>query len=201
MPKGNHRTNGRTDTDPDTAFLAYAALGGKRSLKRLFEMFEAAETKVSLRTLTGWSKRDHWVGRAIMFDRQRAKAQQLALIDESVDMDIRQAALGRTLQLVGGDQLKRLQDADTPLEPRDVLGFIKTGQFVERLAVGEATSKDGVVEYNTIVLPILNLFQQVVGTMPEEIRGVVTRQFADGVNAIRDSVVVINEDGEAVGDE
>ncbi len=198
MSKGNHRTNGRTDTDPDSAFLAYAALGGKRSIARVHKLYEEQEIKVSLRTLTGWSKRDHWVGRAIMYDQQRAKAMQLALVDESVDMDIRQAALGRTLQLVGGDRLKTIQEDNTPLEPRDVLGFIRTGQFVERLAVGEATSKDGVVDYNTIVLPILNLFQQVVGTLPEEIRSPVTRKFADGVNAIRDQVVVV--DGEVVQD-
>ena len=198
MPKGNHRTNSRTSIDPDDAFIAYAALGPGRSQAKLLKLLADENATVSPRTIAIWSRRDKWVERTLAFDRRRVEAIAQALVIETVDMDIRQAALGRVFQDIAADRAGQLSLNKTPIEPRDIVAFGKQGQFMERLAAGEATSKDGVATYNTIVLPILALFEQIVGTLPTDVRGPVTRQFADGVNSIRDQLVVIdNEESSA----
>ena len=47
-----------------------------------------------------------------------------------------------------------------------------------------------ITTYNQLVLPVLTLFQEVVAPIEEDERALITRRFADGVNSIRDRLLL-----------
>ncbi len=103
-------------------------------------------------------------------------------------MNDRHASLGRNLQALATEWAQKLVEEGQPMTPSDVVRWAEAGVRIERLALGQATSRTE-VNYNRIAAPILALFQQIVQpALPEPVRAQVVRDFADGVNEIRDNV-------------
>ena len=167
--------------------LRYLAMGEARSLARLAGELTAGGRKISQNALIKLSTEQHWGDRARAFDEDRAARLTEALSEEVHDMDLRQVQLGKRLQGVALDSVDAVQQDMTP---GDTARWARVGVNIERLAGGRATSRPEAT-YNAIVGPILSLFQQVVVVaVPEGQRDDVMREFADGVNQIRDGVAL-----------
>lgn len=184
MARPRKRAARAVSVSRERALATYLAGGPTRSLRRLAEDLRAEGLKVSVRTLAAWSSEGAWAQRTAEFDEARADQTVAELAHEAATMDVRQARLGRAL--IDNAEQMLAATMSRPLEPRDIARFAEVGVRIERLATGEATSRHEVFTYNSIIIPVLNLFQQVVGGLPDDERIRVTRHFADGVNAIKD---------------
>lgn len=175
------------------ALLSYlAAPPQARSLRKLAGELQGEGAKVSVRTLASWSSEDGWQEEARKFDEIRHEETGELLRKESVDLGVRQARLGRALQAVAMKGLDAvLQQELAPTDVRALAVAARAGVEVERLAVGEATSRSEVVitTYNRVILDVLALFEQLVAPIEADQRTTITRRFANGVNEIRDRLL------------
>lgn len=189
--------HGRTPISREQAKLRYLALGPQRSLRWLGEILDEEGLHVNKNTIREWSARDGWVEAAEDFDRTREQSLRANLAANAVDMDLRQVRIGRIMQDIATDQLGRVyrdiekagEEDDPVLTLAEIRALVADGVRIERLAAGASTS-NATVTFNTHIQPVLVLFQQLVGTLPEELRSQLTRKFADGVNQIRDVVLL-----------
>ena len=143
-------------------FVAYSALGQSRSLERLQQMLTELGLKYSLTTLKNYSKKYDWVDRAAEQDMSTALVrQQNEVAQEISKMNSRQREEGKALQAIGVRGISSLNPMT--FSPSDVRGLVEGGIRIERLASGEATSRQEVaIQLVTpIVQQMVNLFKQV----------------------------------------
>lgn len=194
----DRRRRNKAAVTPQEAMLRYLSMGQQRSINKLVAELDAADLHVNRVTVEHWSKRDGWVAQAREFDAMYEARLRDELASTAVERDLRQARMGYMMQRVA---LRGLSELDTAeelhLEPGEIARFADTGMRLERLAQGAANSNVTVI-YNQFMGPVLQLFQTVVATLPDNVRGQVTKQFADGVNGIRDAVFA-EEDDEPTG--
>lgn len=182
---------GQRKPSPQGCLLRFLAMGDTRTLPQLHALLEGDGYQVRLKELQAWSARDGWMASAREFDAARAVALQDELFVAAKTMDLRQARTAMSMQAIVDKSVASIDDEGLVLEAKDVPRWMEVAARLERLARGQATSRtDGTNVYNTVIMPVLTLFQQVVNNLPERYRDDVTRQFADGVNQIRDAVVV-----------
>lgn len=187
----------RRDADlvtPETTFLRYLAMGTGRSLTALHHQLVEEGFEVSWSTIRKWSVMNQWQEQAESFDADERRATRALLMEETAKVNARQARMGLAMQLVA---TRRIDNADEmEMSASDIARWARVGVDIERLAIGEATSRPELM-YNQVIAPVLMLFQQVTAILPLEQREAVTQAFADGVNAIRDRVVpteVVDDD-------
>ena len=180
--------------DVEALFVAYYLIGPERSLEALRSFAAKAwpgAKAPALNTLKTYSARGGWVARVEDLDRQRAEQVAARPLETIVEMNERQADLGRIMQELAASRVAdilKTPQAISALNFRDAAALAREGVRIERLAVGEVTSRQEVLvtTYNRVVVPILQLFQTVVTDLPEEVRRSIVERFANGVDAIRD---------------
>ena len=187
----------KADIDATTALGVYLGME-RRSLHRLVRELARRQIHVSLWTVKRWSARHDWQAEAAAFDAQRAeehdrRTEMLATYtDETIPMAERHAVLGRKLQDLAQEWAQRYVEDGKPLTANEVVKWAETGIAIERLALGQATSRTEInrVTYNTVLVGVLELFKTVVQpAIPLNERELVARDFADGVNAITGKVI------------
>ena len=184
--------------DPETALTRYLAMGPNRSLRRLAVELGAIGIAVHEDTVRRWSARYGWQAQARAFEARRdeEEAQRVTSLARGLgdadDMHERHAALGRELVRLADEWARKLVAEGHPVTPTDVARWAEAGVRIERLAMGEATSRTEVhrTTYNTLLVGVLELFKAVVQpAIPGDEREMVSREFADGVNAITGKVL------------
>lgn len=193
-----HSSDAKTaqkQVSPTGALMRFLAMGDTRTLPKLAAQLEAEGQPARLQWLRGTSAKEGWTELAKEFDANRRESLQEELMLTAKGMDLRQALLGQSMQTVADKSVRGMMDAGVVLSPRDIPRFVEVGSRMERLAAGKATSRNEGATYNTVIMPVLTLFQQIVSGLPEQTRDMITRQFADGVNQIRDALIV-NDDAE-----
>ena len=104
-------------------------------------------------------------------------------------MPVRQVRLGKALQMVALEGIDAILRTAPPGDLKALAAAAREGVSIERLALGEATSRSEVRVsiYDAVVKPILVTFRDIVMPgLPDDERDHVVRQFADRVNDIRD---------------
>jgi len=180
--------------DVEALFAAYYLTGPERSIENLRDLATRlwpGSRPIALTTLKRYSKDGGWVKRVEDLDKQRAEQVAARPLETIVVMNERQADLGRVMQELAASRVAGiLKDATavSALTLRDAAALAREGVRIERLAVGEVTSRQEVLvtTYNRVVVPILQLFQMVIADVPEDARRSIVERFANGVDAIRD---------------
>lgn len=172
----------------DTLFGLYFQLGAERSLRRLHELTETLGINISFGTLKRYSTRFGWQERAAELSATAADRQDELSLREVIEMNERQAQLGRTLQGAAASGLQALlrdheRIADVP--PSGIARLAEIGARLERLALGEATERQDVlvVVWNVVVREVVALFQDTNELPDPDERAAV---FARGVDGIVD---------------
>ena len=131
-----------TAVSPSEALARYLGLGPGRSLVRLHDVLTAEGNAVHGRTLSRWSSQDNWQDYARLHDAVIADAEGGDPIARALAMNDRQAALGHELQQIAAVRARELVDEGYPLTPADVAKWVQVGSHLERLATGQATSRN-----------------------------------------------------------
>ena len=172
----------------DTLFDIYVAMGQSRTLEKLHDVCADAGLSYSLSSIKDYSKRFNWQQRL-------ADAQEMAQAQKTADhaaliaeMNERQSRLGTAAQslAMGGFQNAARNIAD--LSPRDSGYLADIGVKLERLARGEATTRQDVAVQllAPVVQNIVALFQQ-INQLPDEDRRM--REFGLGADRILEDAV------------
>lgn len=151
----------------DALFAIYLTMGTERSLEGLLDLCTNAGLKTSISTLKNYSTEFNWQQR-LSQAQSVAQSQQITKDAEAINhMNERQAQLGRALQGISGNGLTQLQydmqQQNIILGSRDIVALADVGVKLERLARGEATTRQDVMSQvlRPVIINMVNLFQTV----------------------------------------
>ena len=178
MTRSKHQA--RTVEKANLLFGLYVALGAGRSLAAVCDIAQSAGVKTSATTLEGYSADFHWQKRLAAVEAEVADAEAALTI---ADMNLRQAALGQAMQDAGAHTVKAIDKNKEIVDPTDAARLIDSGSKLQRLAMGEATSRSEVINdtLTAIVKDIIALFLAVNQLADRDDR---TREFGTGADAI-----------------
>ncbi len=120
----------------------YLGLGMNRSIRRVHEVATAAGVRISIGSLTRYSKVGNWVERARVFDEDMAqKAIAGVQIDQIMENRARQVQLGRLLQEVSIAEIQKRRNVRdlAPDSLSSIARIAEAGFRIERVASGEAS--------------------------------------------------------------
>ena len=173
-------------------------MGSGRSLRRLAAELGEHGVTVHEDTVRRWSSRYGWQAQVQAFEARRHQEEEQRVdslarsLSESDAMNDRHATLGQELVRLANDWARKLVEKGHPMTPTDVARWAEAGVRIERLAMGEATSRTEVnrTTYTAVLMGVLELFKAVVQpALPGDARELVAREFADGVNEITTKVI------------
>ena len=190
-PAGNAGAQSRRDTATKRAeslMLLYHALGPTRSLERLARYIAGLGLRTSLKTLKTYSANYDWQARIRELDQAQVESQQAEHIQLVAEMNNNQARLGAALQNVSVQGLRHISQNPTTMTPRDTGYLAEVGSRLERLARGEATTRQAVAHemISPVIYNIVQLFQQINIYEDVEQR---QREFAVGCDVILEQAV------------
>jgi len=184
----------------DIYFIAFYEIGADRTIKKLWENVCRLGGRVSLTTLERYHKEFHWAQRVMELDAKAEAVREKELVDGEVERRRFQQRLGHNLSILGQagimEYQKLLSAKKFPkLAPADLCRFVETGQKVENLASGDATSRcDMTVNvWNVLVAQIARAFLE-VNTLRDE--GLRRRRFAIKCDEIKDQHLPALMEGE-----
>lgn len=117
-------------------FCIFRDMGPYRTLRRVAE--QVGRSPKSVRAL---SATNHWVKRALLYDAHLDAIKREANEKAILEMNARQAEIGRLMQEQGLAALKARKPES--LEPAEAARYIESGAKIERLARGEVDSRTG----------------------------------------------------------
>lgn len=190
-PAGNPGARSNQDLATKRAeplFLLYHAMGPTRSLERLQRYVTGLGLKTSLKTLKSYSAQYDWQTRVRELDEAQVEFQQTEHIRVISEMNNNQARLGAALQTASVQGLRNISLNPTTLSARDTGYLAEVGSKLERLARGEATTRQAVAHevLSPVVYNIVTMFQQINLIDDRDDR---QREFAMGCDAILEQAV------------
>ena len=165
-------------------FALYIELGSRRSVELLHERCAEVGVEISASTLANYSTNYHWQDRLVAIEAKAREVNDERLVQSIADMNRDQALIGRGLRTWAGSQLGILQRSGYVAKTgQEVAATAKVGVEIERLAMGEATSRSEVINdtLTAIVRDIIALFLTVNQLTDRDDR---TREFGTGADAI-----------------
>lgn len=183
-----------TQARADAAFMLYWQMGPERSLEKLADIGATLGLRGSLKTLKRWSADFRWQARLIEFDAKAAERIEERVIGDVVEMNSRQALLGRSMQAIAKKRLDLFNEVPATLDAADVARMAEVGTKLERLAMGEVTERRQVMLsiLNVVIRPLCELFGQVNGLPDEQER---LRRFAIGADDVVDRYLIAGPAG------
>ena len=171
----------------DSFFLFFSLMDSDRSLEKLHSYVTKMGLNISLTSLKRYSAKYNWQERLKEVQAKKVERMDEYVVNDVVEMNIRQAKLGQAMQGIAGIGLQHVKNNPTRLSPRDAVYLGDTGSKLERLARGEATDRHELTVQivEPLVRQIVALFEQVNVLVDENARA---RQFAIGA----DSIIVDN---------
>ena len=163
-------------------FLAFYEIGGERTIKRLHDNVCKLGGRISLKTLERYHKEFHWSQRVIEFDARADAEREKELVDGEVDRRRFQQRLGHNLSILGQAGIMEFQQlieakSKVSLSASEICRLVETGQKVENLASGDATSRCNITVdvWNILVAQMARVFLEVNSLKDEALR---KRRFA-----------------------
>jgi hypothetical protein len=187
---GNAGAQSRRDTATKRAeslMLIYHALGPTRSLERLARYITGLGLGTSLKTLKTYSANYEWQVRIRELDQAQAESQQAEHLQLISEMNSNQARLGAALQSVSALSLRNIS-VNPILSARDTGYLAEVGSRLERLARGEATTRQEVAVQMVapLIQNIVVLFQD-INAIPDPARRL--REFGMGADRILEEAI------------
>ena len=173
----------RTIEKANLLFGLYVALGPKRSLAAVAEVCTQIGLKAGEKSLKLYSADFHWQDRLAAIIEQAGQQGDNEAVQTIADMNLKQAALGQAMQDAGAHTVFRINEQKYVIEPTDAARLIDSGSKLQRLAMGEATSRSEVINdtLTAIVKDIIALFLAVNLLTDRDDH---TREFGTGADAI-----------------
>ena len=163
-------------------FYVYYLLGSERTLKKVAEYGSQLGAKISASTLMRWSQRFGWQQRILELDAKLQEARDKDAVEQVRQMNDRQAELGRAMQTIGVTTFKKLLDSKKAVKAETAALLAKEGIKIERLAMGESTSRDELVQtMNSYTMRLAAIFLEVNEISDPEER---KRAFAEKADSI-----------------
>ena len=183
---GNNQTS--VQEKSDAFFMIYMMMGPDRTLEKLLDICTEGGLKTSISALKQYSAKYDWqkkLQEASQVVQVKHKQDHASVIS---DMNERQARLGQAMQNLSGRGLSQIRDNIGQLSARDSVVLGDVGSKLERLAKGEATTRQEKTNQmiSPIVYNIVTMFQQVNLIEDKEQR---QREFALGCDAILEQAV------------
>ena len=183
---GNNQTS--VQEKADALFMIYLMMGPERTLERLLEVCTEGGLKTSISALKQYSAKYDWQNKLQEANQVVQVKQKQDHANVIMEMNDRQSNLGRVMQNLSGRGLGQLRDNLGQLSARDsvMLGYV--GAKLERLARGEATTRQEITNQmiSPVIYNIVTMFQQV--NLIED-RTERQREFALGCDAILEQAV------------
>jgi hypothetical protein len=169
----------------DAFFAIYYQMGSARSIEALYATATRLGLRVSTSTLRRYSTDYRWQARIAELDAQAAD-EEVGAVRAVQAMNRRQAAAGAALLDLGVQALTAL-DART-VDARSAARLIEAGARVERLAMGEATTRTEITVsvYSKLVVEVVGLFAS-INELPDAAER--RRRFALGLDGIVDRYI------------
>jgi hypothetical protein len=164
QPNGNSLARAlKEEQKAEGFFLFFVLMGHDRSLEKLHAHVTMLGLTISLKQLKRYSVKYNWQVR--LQETNDAVKAQLGdkRVESVIAMNNRQAQLGTALQGLGYKGVQSLSARINEMSFGDAGGLIERGVKVERMAMGEATSRTEarVHAYTEMVGSILEVFQTV----------------------------------------
>ena len=171
----------RMETKNDYLFGVYYQIGPERSLEKMAELCAGMGLKIGLSSLKRYSYTFGWQQRVMEVDAKYQEERDAQHAQAIQTMNDRQAGIGRAMQGLGAQGLRNIQAS--LLNPSEITSLTREGVRIERLAMGEATSRSEVAiqVVNRVILAIVDLFNQINNINNADER---KRQFALGADHI-----------------
>ena len=179
-----------TEAKANAYFFAYYSLGGNRSFEKVQRrLSDLGLNRVSLNTLARWSSQYHWLERIKEIDVKVASEMEAQRVQEVVQMNRDQARLGKGMQMVAGLGLSGLAPQGKLLEnlkAGEVAVLAKEGAHLQRLALGEATSREEVAVqiWHRLIVPLVAEFKAVVAVLDQAQQEALALDFGGRVNRL-----------------
>ena len=164
-------------------FDIYMMLGSERSLTKLQTILADGGLEISLNTLKTYSSDHNWqlrIQEAQKIAQTQQGTKEVGIISE---MNDRQSNLGKAMQLLSSRGIREAAGNLSQLTVRDSVSLADVGVKLERLARGEATTRQEVANQmiSPVIYNIVNMFQQINVYDDRDER---MREFAKGCDAI-----------------
>ena len=153
-----------TKAKADLFFLVYANMGPARSLTRVHETAALMMARPpAVKTLKRWSVDFGWNRRARDFDDQMLDRALERSGDEVMQMNRRQAQMGRAMQGMAGQGLQALAQGKVALTAHETARLARDGVHMERLAEGQVTDRVQIAQQmvSLIVHSVVALFTEI----------------------------------------
>jgi len=122
--------------------LVYLALGGDRTIARVFQIVRGAGDTISLKTLERYSRDYGWVERAHAYDEERTEVVSGIVLEHAVANDVAIAGLWKRIREVTEQRLESFAEAEQ--DPPSLIEIARTADIAtrnERLIGGQATER------------------------------------------------------------
>jgi len=169
---------------------------GQRSFERCAELLTAYGDKTHRSTLAKWSSDFGWQQKVKTWDaRLISDTYEHAATDELLAhaaMQARQAQLGRTLSALASSGVERALHNNVTPSPLESARLAEVGTRIERLALGETTSRAEVVQ--TVLRPVVSALLTVfveANALDEPRERLAS--FADAAQRVIDSALVTDD--------
>ena len=167
----------RVEEKANYLFLIYYQIGLERSLEKLHEYCTSLRLKISLNSLKLYSIRFEWQRRLIEIEQEEKVKREARVTEQVFEMNERHAKIGAVFTQLAAAGLKEYvekinQGKPLKLNVYELAALYTSGQRGERLAKGEATSREEVkVEIvNTFIQGFALIFMAVNKIDDEERR-------------------------------
>ena len=169
-------------------FMVYLMMGPERSLENLLDVCTDYGLKTSISALKQYSAKYNWQERLRETQNVVEVKERDDRVGMVVEMNARQARLGQAMQTLANQGLGRASRNLEQLSARDSVYLGDIGSKIERLAMGEATTRQEITNQmiSPIIYNIVTMFQQVNVLDDREQR---KREFAMGCDAILEQLV------------
>jgi hypothetical protein len=172
----------------DSFFIFFSLMGIDRSLEKLHSYVTEMGLNISLTSLKRYSAKYNWQERLQEVQTRKVERMEEHVAGDVVEMNINQAKLGYAMQGIAGMGLTLVKKNPAVMSPRDAVHMADIGSKIERLARGEATTRQEITNQlvSPIIYNIVTMFQQVNQIKDPEQR---EREFAISCDAILEQSV------------
>lgn len=194
-------------------YALYAQMGVGRSIDGLSALTTTLGIPVARNTLARYSTQYGWQAQVAALDARRAEVEDSPAA-RVLAMNDRQANLGRMAQHLALRAFEAITKQTDSIAPGEAIRLAKDGQHIERLAMGEATSRSdlAITIYNDLVPAFVVVVRDAVNIpeIPQDVREIVFRRLGPAIDALieahaqgapLDARIVTDEDAAPEADE
>lgn len=178
----------------DAFFGIYYEMGPERSLEKLCQFCAKIGLKRALNTFKRWSALYDWQNRILELDTKLQEEREMSHLENVEAMNKSQAQDARNMRALARGGMSAMANilratGTIDLSPQDIATLMREGTKIERLAMGEATSRVEAIiyVYNVLLMAIARIFNEI-----NIIRDPIQRRnaFANKLDELRENQII-----------